>query len=108
VKPEEEKKKIKLNHSFGIFLHWQGKNYSKPKGASRFQVNIAREHMKIPMHRSIMPRLLTQNDYLWGTTARKDFILLFSPVLSECCWQLPPSQSITVSLLAYLLHLLLI
>lgn len=42
------------------------------------------------MHKCIMPRLLTESDYLLGTIAKKDFTLPISPVLSKHCWQLPP------------------
>lgn len=85
--------KTKLKHFFGIFASWQERYSSKPKGASGFEVNIAPEHMKTPMQKSTMPRLLEENYYLWGTIARKGFVFLYSPVLSEFCWQLLPSLS---------------
>lgn len=85
--------KTKLKHFFGIFASWQERYSSKPKGASGFEVNIAPEHMKTPMQKSTMPRLLEKNDYLWGTITRKVFVFLYSPVLSEFCWQLPLSLS---------------
>lgn len=72
------KKTPKLKHFFGIFVSWQEKYSSKPKEASGFEVNIAPEHMKSPMQKSTMPRLLEENDYLWGTIARKVCFSLFS------------------------------
>lgn len=93
LKTNKHTQKTKLKHFFGIFASWQERYSSKPKGASGFEVNIAPEHMKTPMQKSTMPRLLEENYYLWGTIARKGFVFLYSPVLSEFCWQLLPSLS---------------
>lgn len=93
IKTNKHAQKIKLKHFFGIFAPWRERQSSKPKGASGFEVNIAPEHMKTPMQKSTMPRLLEENYYLWGTIARKVFFFLYSPVLTEFCWQLLLSLS---------------
>lgn len=94
----------KLKHFFGIFLSWQGRNSSKPKGASGFEVNIAPEHVKTPVQKSTMPRLLKENSYLWGTIARKDFLFLFFlQCLVSTVGSFPSSPSVYPSKLACIL-----
>lgn len=66
--------------------------------------------MKTPMQKSTMPRLLEENDYLWGTIARKVFGLFYSPELSEFCWQLllSLSRKLACILIASASHLMAI
>lgn len=51
-----------------------------------------------------MPRLLKENDYLWGTIARKDFLFLFFlQCLVSTVGSFPPSPSVYPSKLACIL-----